>query len=195
LVRMFIGMRNLRGAPGSGLIILVKRNWRTGRSFAYGSMSLSASFWLFGCALSTCCMPSAYFGKSLDSAASTGALSTGMMFAQQSGFRSAIVMTVFAPIECRILEIVLLQECLYIIRQCSVVVDFVVGRLAVVSRVDGVYGSFKVARKHTMGIISIYALREVVWLSYLATLWLFLLLPNKPCIITMGSPLALPESS
>lgn len=31
--------------------------------------------------------------------------------------------------------------------------------------------------------------------SYFPTLWLFLLLPNRPWIITIGSPLALPESS
>jgi hypothetical protein len=73
--------------------------------------------------------------------------------------------------------------------------DFVVGRFAVVPCVNGVYGSFEVARKYTIKIISIYALRDDLWLLYLATLWLFLLLPNKPCMITMGSPLALPESS
>ena len=65
-------------------------------------MSADASFLVTGFRRATFFMASTYLGKSDDSAASTGALSTEMMFAQHFGFRRANVMAVFAPMECPI---------------------------------------------------------------------------------------------
>jgi hypothetical protein len=41
--------------------------------------------------------------------------------------------------ECRILQLVLLEEGLYVFGESGVVVDLIVGGFAVVSRVDGIY--------------------------------------------------------
>ena len=53
------------------------------------------------------------------------------------------------PDECRILQLVLFEERLYVFSERGVRVDFDVGRFAVVSRVDGVYGPFENARERT----------------------------------------------
>ena len=89
----------------------------------------------------------------------------------------------------------LLEKGFYVFGEGGVVVDFVVGRFAVVARVDCVDGAFEDARKGTRDGLVILSCDELCDISYFPTLWLFLLLPNRPWIITIGSPLALPASS
>ena len=124
------------------------------------------------------CIPSAYLGKSLERAASTGALSTGMIFAQHEGLRSARAMTVFAPIkylisvtsfklcfsrthrvsdQCRILQAVFFEECLDIVGECGIGVCLVMRRVTVIACIEGIYGTAESARKCTanIGLISI----------------------------------------
>ena len=45
--------------------------------------------------------------------------------------------------KCRILQLVLLEEGFYVFGEGGVVVDLIVGGFAVVSRVDGVYGTLE----------------------------------------------------
>jgi hypothetical protein len=49
---------------------------------------------------------------------------------------------------------VLLEESLYIFGERGVVVDFIVRRFAVISRIDGVYGTLEDARKCTGNTMS-----------------------------------------
>ena len=98
--------------------------------------------------------------------------------------------------ECSILQLVLLEEGFCVFCEGGVVVDLIVGGFAMISRVDGVYGTLEdaceCARISCQSQSSYDNSREI---PYFPTPWLFLLLPNKPCTITIGSPFALPESS
>jgi len=57
--------------------------------------------------------------------------------------------------ECRILQLVLLEKGFYVFCEGGVVVDLIVGGFAVVSRVDGVYGTLEDACECTRDIMSV----------------------------------------
>jgi hypothetical protein len=98
--------------------------------------------------------------------------------------------------ERRILQLVLLEEGFYVFGECGVVVDLIVRGFAVVSCIDGIYGPLEDARKCTGSVVLVTIQKKGLrGESYFPTPWLFLLLPNNPCTITIGSPSALPESS
>lgn len=77
-----------------------------------------------------------------------------------------------------ILEVVLLEEGFDIFGESDVVVCLVVGRIAVVSCINCVDGAGEFARKDTGS--SARVRHCITGVTYLLTLWLFLLLPNRP---------------
>ena len=85
----------------------------------------------------------------------------------------------------------LLEEGFDIFSKGYIVVCLVVWGIAVVSCINGIYGTGELARKDTGGML-VPVRAHSNFETHLLTLWLFLLLPKRPCIITIGSPFACP---